>query len=175
MRSDLTEPRYPARCEFIYGEWLRHEYEASESSKPVCDPELTLLLAQSRLEAKPLVGPNANELLPAIPRSDICRAIRDALPALIETLQGDEGNVLLALACMWRTSVTWEFVTKEVAADWAATRLSNEKAQVLLNARDAYLIGCDIDWHNRRKELQQTVKFLQMHILSNFQQALRMT
>src|SRR5690606_12842746 len=62
LRPDIAEPPYPARCEFIYGEWLRHEYEAGESSEPVCDPELTLVLAQSRQEAKPLVGPDANEL-----------------------------------------------------------------------------------------------------------------
>src|SRR5690606_39306943 len=30
LRSDLAEPLYPARSEFIYGEWLRHEYEAGE-------------------------------------------------------------------------------------------------------------------------------------------------
>lgn len=165
--SDLAEPLYPARSEFIYGEWLRREYEADEGSKPVCDPELTLVLAQSRQEAKPLVGPNASELLPVIPRSDIHRAIRDALPALIETLQGDERNVLLTLARMWRTSVTGEFVSKDVAADWAVTRLPTEHADVLVDAREAYLSGCESDWRNRQKELQHTVKSLHDLILAN--------
>ncbi|HRQ06078.1 MAG TPA: aminoglycoside adenylyltransferase family protein [Nitrosomonas halophila] len=167
LRSDLAEPLYPARSEFIYGEWLRHEYEAGESSKPVSDPELTLVLAQSREEAKPLVGPNASELLPAIPRSDIRRAIRDILPALIETLQGDERNVLLTLARMWRTAVTDEFVSKDAAADWAAIRLPAEQAYVLTDAREAYLSGCEGDWRNRQQELQHTVKSLHDHVLAN--------
>lgn len=167
LRSDLAGSFYPARSEFIYGEWLRHEYEAGESSKSVCDPELTLVLAQSRQEAKPLVGPNANELLPAIPKPDIRRAIKDILPALIETLQGDELNVLLTLTRMWRTSVTGEFVSKDVAANWAATRLAAEQAAVLVDAREAYLSGCENDWQNRRQELQLTVSSLHDCILTN--------
>ena len=39
LRADLTPPTYPARYEFIYGEWLRSEFEAGEEPKPVCDPE----------------------------------------------------------------------------------------------------------------------------------------
>lgn len=167
LRSDLAEPLYPARSEFIYGEWLRHEYEAGKSANPVSDPELTLVLAQSRQEAEPLVGPNARDLLPAIPRSDIRRAIRDVLPALIETLQGDERNVLLSLARMWRTAVTGEFVSKDAAADWAAIRLPVEQADVLTDAREAYLSGCESDWRNRQQELQHTVKSLHDHVLAN--------
>ncbi|PJX27804.1 adenylyltransferase [Advenella sp. S44] len=167
LRSDLVDPPYPARCEFIYGEWLRHEYEAGENPEPVCDPELTLVLAQSRQEAKPLIGPNANELLPAIAKSEIRRAIRDVLPALVGTLQGDERNVLLTLARMWRTSVTGEFVSKNVAADWAAASLPAEQAGVLVAAREAYLSGCESDWRNRQQELQYTVKSLHDYVLAN--------
>jgi hypothetical protein len=57
-----------------------------EIPKFVCDPELTLVLAQSRQEAILLFGPGASNLLPAFPRSDIHRAIKDVLPTLIETL-----------------------------------------------------------------------------------------
>ncbi|PHM61787.1 aminoglycoside adenylyltransferase family protein [Xenorhabdus ishibashii] len=167
LHADLAASLYPARSEFIYGEWLRHEYEAGEIPKPVCDPELTLVLAQSRQEAIPLVGPNASSLLPAIPRSDIYRAIKDVLPALIETLQGDERNVLLTLARMWRTLVTGEFVSKDVAADWAAARLPAIQAAVLTDAREAYLRGCEEDWRNRQQELRLTVSLLHDCVLTN--------
>ncbi|OKP02645.1 aminoglycoside adenylyltransferase family protein [Xenorhabdus eapokensis] len=165
--ADLSASRYPARSEFIYGEWLRHEYEVGEIPKPVCDPELTLVLAQSRQEAIPLVGPNVSSLLPAIPRSDIYRAIKDVLPALIETLQGDERNVLLTLARMWRTLVTGEFVSKDVAADWAAARLPAIQAVVLTDAREAYLRGYEEDWRNRQQELQLTVSSLHNCVRTN--------
>ncbi|CAM3755555.1 aminoglycoside adenylyltransferase family protein [Xenorhabdus thuongxuanensis] len=165
--ADLSTSLYPARSEFIYGEWLRHKYEVGEIPKPVCDPELTLVLAQSRQEAIPLVGPNASSLLPAIPRSDIYRAIKDVLPALIETLQGDERNVLLTLARMWRTLVTGEFVSKDVAANWAAARLPAIQAAVLTDAREDYLRGREEDWRNRQQELQLTVSSLHDCVLTN--------
>ncbi|OTA18545.1 hypothetical protein Xvie_00373 [Xenorhabdus vietnamensis] len=167
LRDDLVASLYPARSEFIYGEWLRHKYETGEIPKPVCDPELTLVLAQSRQEAIPLVGPNASSLLPVIPRSDIYRAIKDALPDLIETLQGDERNVLLTLARMWRTLVTGEFVSKDVAADWAAARLPAIQASVLSDVRETYLRGHEEDWRNRQQELQLTVSSLHDCVLTN--------
>ena len=37
--ADLASSRYPLRSEFIYGEWLRHEYEMGEIPKHVCDPQ----------------------------------------------------------------------------------------------------------------------------------------
>lgn len=167
LRADLSASLYPARSEFIYGEWLRHEYETGNISKPVCDPELTLVLGQSRQEAIPLVGPSASSMLPAISQSDIRRAIKDTLPALIETLQGDERNVLLTLARMWRTLVAGDFVSKDVAADWAAARLPAIQAAVLADARETYLNGREEGWRNRQQELQLTVTSLHERVLKN--------
>lgn len=152
-RNDLCPLPYPARCDFMYGEWLRPAYEAGEISGPVSDPELTLVLAQARQEAKPLIGPAAEELLPVVPRSDIHRAIADASQALLEAEPGDERNVLLTLARMWRTLDTGDFVSKDVAAEWAAARLPEEHAAVLLDARGAYL-GLNSD---RLQQCQQQI------------------
>ncbi|MBC8953601.1 aminoglycoside adenylyltransferase domain-containing protein [Xenorhabdus sp. PB62.4] len=121
----------------------------------------------SRQEAISLVGPNASSLLPTISRSDIRRAIKDVLPDLIGTLQGDERNVLLTLARMWRTLVTGEFVSKDAAADWAAARLPAIQATVLADARETYLRGCEEDWRNRQQELQITVSSLHDCVLMN--------
>jgi len=108
LRSDLSTSFYPVRSEFIYGEWLRHEIEKGKTPEPCFDPELTLLPAQARKKAKPLVGPDAVDVLPAIPWPDIRRAVADGLPALIDTLQSDPRNVLLTLARMWLTLTTGE-------------------------------------------------------------------
>ena len=167
LRADLAELPYPARCEFIYGEWLRHDYERGEIPKPVCDPELTLVLAQARQEAKALFGPGASELLPAAPVTDLHRAIGDALSALIDTLQGDERNVLLTLARMWRTLMTGDIVSKDVAASWAAARLPAEQAVVLANARETYLGVGKEDWQNRQQEIRRTVSSLHDRVLAN--------
>lgn len=165
--ADLSASLYPARSEFIYGEWLRHEYEVGGIPKPVHDPELTLVLAQAQQEAKSLVGPDARELLPTIPRSDVHRAIRDVLPILVGTLQGDERNVILTLARMWRTLMTGEFVAKDVAAHWAAARLPAEQAAMLADAREAYLSVREDDWRNRQQEIRRTVSALHDYVIAN--------
>jgi len=167
LRSDLAASIYPARSEFIYGEWLRREYEAGEIPKPACDPELTLVLAQSRQEAIPLFGPGASCLLPAIPRPEIRKAVEKVLPALIDSLRGDERNVLLTLARMWRTLVTGEFVSKDAAADWAMARLPVIQANVLAYAREAYLKGGEENWPNRQQELELTVSSLRDFVMAN--------
>lgn len=167
LDSDLLSADYPAQSEFIYGEWLRHEFEHNSVLKPAADPEMALLLAQAKLESLSLSGPNANECLPIIPWPDIQRAISDSLPALIKSLQGDECNVLLTLARMWRTLVTREFVSKDAAAKWAIARLATEQAAVLYDAQAVYLGMQNINWNARYYDVQQTVNTLRDRILSH--------
>lgn len=160
LRADLAAAPYPARSQFLYGEWLRHAFETGEVPAPASDPDFTLVLAQARQRAKPLFGPPAAGLLPDIPQADIRRAIGDALPALLDSLQGDERNVLLTLARMWRTLATGEFVPKDAAAGWAAARLPAEHAAVLATARDAYLGIRRDDWSARRQEARRAADYL---------------
>ena len=166
VKSDLSPPSYPARCDFIYGEWLRSAYETGEILSPVRDPELTLVLAQARQEAKTLFGPEPDKLLPTIPQADIRRAIGGCLPALAESFAGDERNVLLTLARMWRTLVSGEFVPKDVAAAWAESRLTEKHAAVLADARRAYLGLCEDTW-NQRQEARRTMHALYERVMEN--------
>jgi predicted nucleotidyltransferase len=154
LRSDLANLVYPARSEFVYGEWLRKAFEAGEVPEPAFNPDFTLLLAQARRQAVSLIGPDPAELLPVISSADIRRAIRDSLPELLDMLKGDERNVLLTLVRMWQTLTTGEFVAKDVAAEWAIPRLPVETARLVAYAKDAYLgIGKD-DWQWRQRETE---------------------
>jgi streptomycin 3"-adenylyltransferase len=155
QRADIASPAYPARSELLYGEWLRREFEAGATPEPASDPDFTLVLAQARREAKTLVGPAPEELLPRIPDADIRRAIGDALPGLVGNLDGDERNVLLTLARMWRTLTTGEFVPKDVAAAWAAARLTPEGAVSIARARNGYLGTEADDWRPLRAEARR--------------------
>lgn len=163
-RADLSASLYPARSEFVYGEWLREEFEAGVVPTAVSDPEFTLLLAQARREARSLIGPSPCELLPIIPQADIRRAIGDALPALLGTLKGDERNVLLTLARMWRTVTTGDFVPKDIAAEWAAERLLGEAGALIAHAREAYLGVTDDDWHTRQDEVRRVADDLSRRV-----------
>jgi len=164
LRSGLATLPFPARSTFLYGEWLRESFEAGEAPAPVSDPQITLVLAQARREARPLLGPPLAAFLPEIPTDQIRRAMRESLPALCDGLPGDERNVLLTLARMWRTAATGEFVAKDAAAEWAMPRLPRQAAAVLARARDAYLGRIDDDWRNRQAEVRQAAEHLRQAV-----------
>ena len=168
QRADLSALDHPARSEFrsefVYGEWLRGDFEAGVIPAPVSDPELTLLLAQARHNAIALIGPPATTWLPAIQKADIRRAISDTLPILLASLEGDERNVLLTLARMWRMLVEGDFVPKDVAAKWAIPRLPDEVADLLDYARIAYLSRNNDDWSDRRQDARQLANIMGRHV-----------
>ncbi|MFU0507246.1 aminoglycoside adenylyltransferase family protein [Pseudaminobacter sp. NGMCC 1.201702] len=165
QHADLMASVYPVRSEFVYGEWLREAFEAGVAPEPAADPEFTLLLAQARQEAKTLIGPDPAGLLPIILETDIRRAIGDALPMLLGRLEGDERNVLLTLVRMWRTLATGEFVSKDVAAEWAMIRLPAEPAAVIACAREAYLGRRTDDWQTQH-EVRQVVGDLSRRVMA---------
>lgn len=165
-RSDLFRRPAPARTEFTYGEWLRADLEAGELPGPAHNPENTILLAQARRSAILLTGQNILTLLPDIPAKEVRQAMQTALPALLETMGGDERNVLLTLARMWYTASTGEFVSKEVAADWATQRLPPNEAATLTYARQTYA-GLILDnWGERLDEARDLAARLEGHIVS---------
>lgn len=164
LETDLVAPDYPARAEFIYGEWLRDAFEAGELPMPVSDPENTLVLAQAGREAHLLFGPDTTQLLPNIPSDQIRRAMRDALPALLDGLRGDERNALLTLARMWRTASTGEFIAKDTAAAWAVSRMPDQEAATLAYARDGHLGRIEDDWECRQADAQRTATHLHQRV-----------
>lgn len=156
---------YPAQADFVYGEWLRPELEAGAVPDVVSDPENTLLLAQVRRESVPLIGPEASLLLPDIPLETIRLAMRDALPMLLDGLIGDERNVLLTLARMWRTAQMGHFASKAEAAACAVPKMPIMEADTLDYARRAYL-GDIVDvWNNRQDAAHAAAKFLRDRVL----------
>lgn len=58
-------------------------------------------------------------------------AIRDALPILLDGLSGDERDVLLTLARMWRTAQMGDLMSKDHAASWAAAKMPITEADML--------------------------------------------
>lgn len=165
-RDDLACLAYPAHAQFIYGEWLREALEQGAVSEPETSPEYTLLLAQAREEAISLIGPEVTDLVPDIPFSTACRAIADLLPDLLKSLEGDERNVLLTLARMWRTVTTGHFVSKNAAADWALPQLSGQAEATLTIARDSYLGSGADDLHLRQKDAWHTAQQMKERILT---------
>ena len=148
-QAELSRGDYPARAEFVYGEWLREAFEAGETPMPDRNPENSLVIAQAHQEAIPLFGPPRSELLTHVSKEHVNQAMRDSLPDLLDGLHGDERNVLLTLARMWHTASTGRFTTKDAAAEWAIPRLSGSDAIALDHARRAYLGEVTDDWNSQ--------------------------
>lgn len=164
LLSDLQPAPCPARVEFVYGEWLRSDFEAGGTADPSVSAGHTLLLAQARREAKALRGPALPDLLHPIPDEDVHRAFAAALADLVPELKGDERNVLLTLARMWYTLETGDFVAKDVAAHWAAVQLPPGPAALLETARGGYLGTVTDTWEGREREAGELAQLLQSHI-----------
>ncbi|WP_030322646.1 aminoglycoside adenylyltransferase family protein [Streptomyces sp. NRRL B-3229] len=139
VQSEVQPWRYPPTCDFLYGEWLRAEYEAGEVPQPEPMPDLALLITMALTGDHPLIGPRPTQVLDRVPQPDLVRASVAGIPDLLDNLEGDTRNVLLTLARIWTTLATGQIRSKEAAADWALAQLPPEHRPVLEHARNLYL------------------------------------
>lgn len=158
--KEVVPWQYPPKLEFMYGEWLRGQFERGDIPGATVDPDLALLLAQLQRNSASLFGPKAAEVLEPIPWADIRRAMRESLPGLAASLKGDERNVVLTLARMWFTASTDEFCSKDQAAEWAISRLPEDLAPMLDQARKAYLGEYVDHWDQQKKTLTTLVDLM---------------
>ncbi|MEV2233778.1 aminoglycoside adenylyltransferase family protein [Streptomyces phaeochromogenes] len=140
-QGEVRPWRYPPRCEFLYGEWLREEFERGEVPAPAAMPDLAPLITMVLLGDTPLFGPPPARLLAPVPHEDLRRAIVAGVPELLADLVSDTRNVLLTLARVWTTLATGTVTSKDVAASWALDRLPDRHRPVLARARSLYLGG----------------------------------
>ncbi|MBF6351276.1 DUF4111 domain-containing protein [Nocardia flavorosea] len=165
VRDDLVPWRFPPRADFVYGEWLRAEFEQGYLSAPAEDPDLTILATMVRDRSSVLSGPPAVQLLEPVPARDRIRAIVAGLPELIAGSPGDERNVVLTLARMWVTAESGTVLSKADAAETLIPRLPAEHAAVLRFARAGYLGEVADEWTGRRAEVQSFSAFARDRIM----------
>lgn len=144
--------RYPPRMELQHGEWLRRSLLAGkvEPESPQ-NPDLGVLIAMVLARGQALVGPPAAEVLEAVPRGDLERAMVDGFSGLLEDLADDTRNVLLTLARIWTTVATGKILSKDAAAEWALTQLPEELRPMLATARDLYREGGYGRWPDAKR------------------------
>lgn len=156
VQAEVRPWRYPPTGDFLYGDWLRADYEAGVVPAPGPMPGLALDIAVALAGDHPLVGPRPADVLDPVPPAYLARASVEGIPGLLESLPGDARNVLLTLARIWTTIATGTIVSKDVAADWVLARLAPEHRPVLEFARQLYLTTtyADETWND---ELQAQV------------------
>jgi streptomycin 3"-adenylyltransferase len=98
VRSDVRPWRYPPRCEFLYGDWLRDEFERGATPSPEPNPDLALLITMALHGNTPLLGPPPGAVLDPVPHEDVRRASVAGVPHLLADLEWDTRNVVLTLA-----------------------------------------------------------------------------
>lgn len=58
VQSEVRPWRMPPTCDFLYGEWLRAEFEAGTIPQPEPMPDLALLVTVVLAGDRPLIGPH---------------------------------------------------------------------------------------------------------------------
>ncbi|MER6013346.1 aminoglycoside adenylyltransferase family protein [Streptomyces bluensis] len=146
-QDDVRPWRYPPRCEFLYGEWLREDFERGVVPGPATTPDLAPLITMTLHGDTALLGPRPAEVLAPVPHEDLRRAIVAGVPDLLADLESDTRNVLLTLARVWTTLATGTIKSKDAAAAWALSLLPPEHRPALALARAAYRGEEADDWH----------------------------
>ncbi|MEU7962736.1 aminoglycoside adenylyltransferase family protein [Streptomyces sp. NPDC049097] len=139
VRSEVRPWRYPPTCNFLYGEWLRAQYEAGEVPQPEPMPDLALMISMARTGDHPLAGQRPAHVLDPVPQTDLARASVAGIPSLLNDLDSDTRNVLLTLARIWTTLATGQIKSKDAAAERALAQLPCEHRAALDHARQLYL------------------------------------
>ncbi len=139
VQDDVRPWRYPPTCDFLYGEWLRDQYERGEVPRPEPSPDLAALLTMALAGDTPLFGPPPADLLDPVPPADLHHAVVAGIPGLLADLKDDTGNVILTFARIWATLATGEMRSKDAAADWALAHLAVEQRPVMAHAKAIYL------------------------------------
>jgi streptomycin 3"-adenylyltransferase len=95
-KSDVAPWQYPPKFDFMYGDWMRKDFEAGkvESWKTKENPNLALVITQLLLSNKILFGPAPSELLPEIPYKDFFEATTSEIVSLMNDIEWDTRNVL---------------------------------------------------------------------------------
>ena len=165
VESEIRPWRYPPAHDFLYGDWLRTEFERGDLTPwDGPNPDLAPVITMARSANKALFGPPATEVFDPVPRKDLNSAIVAGIPGLLDELDSDTTNVVLTFARIWTTLATGTIRSKDGAADWVLARLPEEHRPVLSRARAVYLGDEEDQWSDLQTRLRAHVEELRGHI-----------
>ncbi|WP_336284664.1 aminoglycoside adenylyltransferase family protein [Citrobacter arsenatis] len=170
LLSQIVPWRFPPAREMQFGEWLRDDICAGVYEPAQEDPDLAILLTQARRASVPLFGEPAETLFNVIPFSDVVQTFRHILELWQKPadLEGDERNIILALARIWYSVVTGNIVAKDEAASWLLPQLPVEYADTLQAARLEYLGLTKHNWAASMPSVERFVCYAKKQISDRF-------
>jgi streptomycin 3"-adenylyltransferase len=136
---------------------------------PTFDRDLAILLKQVTHKSLCLSGRPAAELFDKVPEKDFAQALLAATAQWKDAFdwQGDERNVILALARIWFSARTGQIISKDAAATWALRHLPAQYRQVVAAAQEAYRGSVEDDLSNRTDEVAAFVQYAKALIESS--------
>lgn len=156
VASDINPWQYPPKFDFLYGDWMRKDFEAGniEPWKTKEHPNLALVITQLFLSSKTLFGSIPDQLLAPVPYKDFIHASTAEVGSLLNDLDWDTRNVLLTLARIWCTLATATIRSKADAASLAIEKLPNEYKPVLERARAILLSEEEESWEDIKDKIK---------------------
>ena len=159
--SDIRPWRYPPRLDFLYGDWMRSEFERGDLTPwETPNPDLAPVITMVRSANRALFGPAPAEVFDPVPLEDFNRATLEGVPGLLDDLDTDTTNVVLTLARIWTTLATGTIRSKDAASDWVLARLPEEHRPVLSRARAVYLGDVEDRWGDLHARLRPHVEYV---------------
>ncbi|QQG41281.1 MAG: DUF4111 domain-containing protein [Candidatus Woesebacteria bacterium] len=162
VKSEINPWKYPPKFDFMYGDWMRKDFEAGKV-EPWPTKELSnlaLVITQLLLSNKVLFGLPPTQLLDPVPYKDFVSATTKEVDGLIGDIDWDTRNVLLTLARVWSTIETDEIRSKSDAASWAVDKLPVEYKPVLEKAKSVLLGKEEENWEDIKDIIRPCANFI---------------
>lgn len=169
VKSQVNPWQYPPQFDFIYGDWMRKDFEVGIIEPWITkeSPNLALVITQLLLSHQILYGPNPNELLDLVPYRDFMLATTSEIDKLLNDIDWDTRNVLLTLARIWSTVETNTICSKAEAASWCINRLPNEHKPVLVKARLIFLGEQEDNWEDKKTVAKSCAEYIFKQIINS--------
>lgn len=162
VKAQVNPWIYPPSFDFLYGDWLRKDFEAGNiepwQTKEL--PNLALVITQLLLSNQVLFGPKSHLLLDSVPYNDFISATTSEIDSVLNDLGWDTRNVLLALARIWSTVETDKIRSKLDAADWTIRKLPDRYKPILIRTK-SILLGEQLEnWEDLSREIQPCAEYI---------------
>ena len=162
VQSQISPWQYPPFFDFLYGDWMRKDFESGNiepwQTKEL--PNLALVVTQLLLSNKVIFGPKPDTLLDSVPYNDFMVATTFEIDSVLNDIEWDTRNVLLTLARIWSTVETDLIRSKADAVDWTTNKLPDRYKAVLIRAKLILLDEEIENWDDLKTEIKPCADYI---------------
>lgn len=136
---------FPLAYELQYGEWNRAEYEKGNTIGRVIDNDIYIMLAQAKEHNINKYGKDFSIIFDRYSNDIVIKIMNEFVREIIDNINEDPTNGLLALCRMVYTKQCERFTSKDKAADYVIGIIDKKYRNIILNAKCNYVEGLEIN------------------------------